>query len=64
MYEVEDKAPGSDIAPGDVVVLRSGGPRMTVESTTAGGTMIDTGWFTKAGDIQTGTFPSDMLQRA
>jgi uncharacterized protein YodC (DUF2158 family) len=58
-----------DFSPGDVVCLKSGGPRMTVESVgeqTTGGKGVWVVWFDKVGNkqvVQRDTFAPVLLQK-
>ena len=49
----------NDFKKGDVVVLKSGGPCMTVESINAG--MIDCVWFLDKKTLR-GSFPAEVLE--
>lgn len=54
---------GSEFKPGDVVALKSGGPAMTIESTTARiGAKIVCLWFLPdATGVRSGEFPAEAL---
>lgn len=54
---------GHGIEPGDVVGLRSGGPRMTVESVTPPDGVTCTWWCSKTGDMCVATFVAATLER-
>jgi uncharacterized protein YodC (DUF2158 family) len=52
---------------GDVVQLKSGGPKMTVESTEAiggGKTFVDCIWFEGTTKVERHTFPEEALQKS
>jgi len=57
---------GSPLAPGDTVVLKSGGPLMTVLYTNAGYGERDLlcSWFLENGERRTDVFPPESLKRA
>ncbi|MBI5112891.1 MAG: DUF2158 domain-containing protein [Rhodovulum sp.] len=57
-----DRQSADDFSPGDVVGLRSGGPKMTVETVTPEG-VICTWWCPKTGDMCAATFMSATLER-
>nr|WP_281405520.1 DUF2158 domain-containing protein [Mesorhizobium sp. B1-1-4] len=46
---------------GEIVVLKSGGPKMTVTDPKAYGGQVDTSWFA-GGKLQGGRFPPDALE--
>ncbi len=48
---------------GDVVILKSGGPKMTVEDVEAGDTIVCQ-WFVDGKKLEYGSFPADSLERA
>ena len=48
---------------GDVVILKSGGPKMTVEDVEAGDTIVCQ-WFITGQKLEYGSFPADSLERA
>jgi uncharacterized protein YodC (DUF2158 family) len=48
--------------PGDVVELKSGGPRMTVDNVEADDAVVCV-WFEKSGEKKLGAFRSVMLQK-
>lgn len=50
---------------GDVVMLNSGGPLLTVAALTEkddGDTIVGCGWFTREGEIRTGEFAPALLR--
>jgi uncharacterized protein YodC (DUF2158 family) len=60
-------APAVDNRPfvaGDVVMLNSGGARMTIESVTADGDGYNLAWFTDAADVRRMTVPMAAVHRA
>ncbi len=48
---------------GDVVILKSGGPKMTVEDVEGRDTIVCQ-WFGDSKKLEYGSFPADSLERA
>ena len=48
---------------GDIVILKSGGPKMTVEDVEAVDTIVCQ-WFVAGQKLEYGSFPADSLERA
>jgi uncharacterized protein YodC (DUF2158 family) len=48
--------------PGDVVVLKSGGPKMTVEGSGSSGREVTCVWFAEE-DVQRGVFAPETLRK-
>lgn len=59
---MSDNSPPSQIAEGDVVELRSGGPSMSVQAVEEDGS-VSTMWFDDNGTLRTGTFPISTLRQ-
>jgi uncharacterized protein YodC (DUF2158 family) len=52
-----------EFKPGDVVVLKSGGPEMTVEEIESSGRVKVT-WFGDKNQVQSSTFAPEMLEKS